>query len=125
MRDDDFFWDAAREGRLLIQKCGGCGLMRHPPAPMCARCQSLSVEIVEGSGKAKVLGWLPSRHPTRPDDDERIVVRLHLEEGVLLVANLKGAALKDIEYEMPVEIFFEEIAGVAVPQCRPARESAA
>jgi uncharacterized OB-fold protein len=41
MRDDDFFWEAGRDGRLLVQRCGGCGLVRHPPAPMCARCQSV------------------------------------------------------------------------------------
>ena len=125
MRDDDFFWEAGRDGRLLVQRCGGCGRFRHPPAPMCPNCQSLEVENVACSGRAKVLGWVPSRHPTRPDDDARIVARLQLEEGVFLVANLQGAGFHDITYGMPVEIFFQEFDGVATPQCRPLRGATA
>ena len=125
MRDDDFFWEAGREGRLLVQRCGACGLPRHPPAPMCARCQSVEVRIIACSGRAKVLGWAPSRHPTRPDGDERMVARLQLEEGVYLVANLQGVGLFDIAYGMPVEVFFQAFDGVATPQCRPLGESTA
>ena len=121
MRDDDFFWEAGRDGRLVVQRCGGCSLFRHPPAPMCARCQSVELEIVECSGRAKVLGWVHSKHPTRPDGDARIVARLQLEEGVYLVANLQCAGLYDITYGLPVEIFFEELDGVATPHCRPLR----
>jgi len=125
MRDEDVFWEGAAQGRLLVQKCADCGLFRHPPAPMCSRCQSVNVEVVECSGKAKVLSWLLSKHPTRPDDSPRMVVRLQLAEGTYLVANLQGVGLEDMEVGMPVEIFFEEINGFPLPQCRLAREVAA
>jgi uncharacterized OB-fold protein len=125
MRDEDFFWEGAREGRLLIQRCASCGLLRHPPSPMCGRCQSLEVEIVEGSGRAKVLSWLVSLHPTRPDDAPRLVVRLQLEEGVWLIANLVGAALSELTVGAPVQVFFQEADGVVVPHCRPVAEAAA
>jgi uncharacterized OB-fold protein len=125
MRDDDFFWEGAQAGRLLVQKCGGCGLVRHPPAPMCARCQSVEVEILECSGKAKVLNWLVSKHPTKPDDKPRIVARLELPEGVIMVSNLQGIALEDVRPDLPVEVVFVEIDGVVLPQFRPQREVAA
>jgi uncharacterized OB-fold protein len=120
MRDDDVFWDGATQGRLLIQRCGDCGLIRHPPAPMCSRCQSVKVEIVQCSGHAEVCGWLLSKHPTRPDDAPRIVARLRLEEGVYMVSNLQGVALDQISEGMPVEVFFQEIEGNVLPQFRPA-----
>jgi uncharacterized OB-fold protein len=119
MRDDDFHWEGAREGRLLIQRCGECGLARHPPAPMCAACQSLKVEIVECSGKAKVVGWVNSKHPTNPQGEQRIVVRLELPEGVWMISNLQGIALEDIHEGLPVEVFFQEFDGLALPQFRP------
>jgi uncharacterized OB-fold protein len=125
MRDEDFFWEGAKEGRLLVHRCASCGQLRHPPAPMCSRCQSLEVEIIEASGRAKVLGWLVSKHPTRPDDKPRIVVRLQLEEGVYLIANLVGAELGEIAYETRVEVFFQAADGVVVPHCRLAAEVAA
>jgi uncharacterized OB-fold protein len=120
VRDDDFFWEGAAAGRLLVQRCAGCGLVRHPPAPMCARCQSLEAEAVQCSGRATVLDWVVSRHPTRPDDHPRIVARLALPEGVSLISNLQGAALEEIYAGMPVEVFFEVIGGKALPQFRPA-----
>ena len=119
MRDDDFYWEGAQQDRLLIQRCADCGLVRHPPAPMCARCQSVGVEIVECSGRAKVLGWLLSKHPTRPDDQPRIVARLQLEEGVYMISNLQGVALEAISEGLPVEVFFQEIEGNVLPQFRP------
>src|SRR5579863_2336754 len=125
MRDEDFFWEGARAGRLLVQKCADCGLVRHPPAPMCGRCHSTAAQVIECSGQAKVLGWLVSRHPTRPDDAPRIVVRLELPEGVYMVSNLHGIALQDITYGLPVEIFFEDFDGMTLPQCRPAGRVAA
>ena len=39
--DNHFFWDAARDGRLMGQRCEGCGRLRHPPRPMCPHCHSL------------------------------------------------------------------------------------
>src|SRR5215469_9615448 len=36
--DTEFFWAGARQGELRIQRCGGCGALRHPPGPACPRC---------------------------------------------------------------------------------------
>ncbi|HEY3697370.1 Zn-ribbon domain-containing OB-fold protein [Phenylobacterium sp.] len=125
MRDDDFFWEGARAGRLLVQKCGNCGLVRHPPAPMCAKCQSLEVDIQECCGRAKVLGWVASKHPNRPDEDPRIVVHLELEEGIKLISNIQGIPLDEIHVGLPVEVFYQEFDGVVLPQFRPAAGVAA
>jgi uncharacterized OB-fold protein len=125
IRDEDFFWEGAQTGRLLVQKCADCGRLRHPPAPMCARCQSVEVEIVECSGRAKVLGWFLSKHPTQPDSAPRMVVRLQLEEGTYLVANLQGVGLEDMSVGMPVQVFFEQVGDFVVPQCRSVERAAA
>jgi uncharacterized OB-fold protein len=124
VRDEDFFWEGAKDGRLLIEKCGSCGTPRHPPSPMCGRCQSLEVEIVEASGRGKVLSWLVSKHPTRPDDAPRLVVRLELDEGVFLIANLVGAESDELTVGAPVQVFFKDADGVVVPHCRPLEAAA-
>lgn len=118
MRDDDFFWDGARVGQLLIQCCADCGTLRHPPSPMCARCNSLNIDIVESARRGRVLGWLMSRHPTRRDAPARIVVRIALDEGPYLIANFPGAAIEDIAEGMRVEIYFDIAEGKIVPQAR-------
>ena len=32
-RDDAFFWDAVKEGRLVAHACANCGRLAQPPAP--------------------------------------------------------------------------------------------
>jgi uncharacterized OB-fold protein len=33
------FWAAAREGRLVVQRCARCGYLRWVPGPLCNECQ--------------------------------------------------------------------------------------
>ena len=115
--DDDnrFFWQGVQEGRLLLQRCSGCGELRHPPGPMCPSCLSLDWEAEEASGRGTVYSWVLSHHPTEP----RIVVLVDLEEGVRLVANLQGVAPSDVVNDLPVEVFFAPVDGVVLPQFRP------
>ena len=44
------FWDACRERRLAMQRCGGCGHLRYPVSAFCPRCLSEQVEWVDLSG---------------------------------------------------------------------------
>jgi len=119
---DRFFWDAAREGKLLIQRCRSCGTLRHPPAPMCGRCGSLEWEGTESTGRGTVHSWIVSRHPSRPDDEPRVVVLVDLAEGTRLVSNLVDVDPAEVRNEMPVEVCFVAYndGDVVLPQFRPA-----
>ena len=46
------FWDAARNGRLELQRCSGCRQLRYFPAPVCPMCLSTESmwEVVPGLG---------------------------------------------------------------------------
>ena len=52
--DTEFFWDGLREHKLLIQRCAGCGQLRHPPRPMCPNCRSLDWNTIESSGRGAI-----------------------------------------------------------------------
>ena len=89
--DTQFFWDGVREQRLLIQRCDGCGALRHPPRPMCPRCHSLEWDTIEASGRGTVFSFVMPHHPPLPWFDGPYVVALvELEEGTRLVTNLVG-----------------------------------
>jgi uncharacterized OB-fold protein len=120
--DDDnrFFWEGVADGRLLVQRCVSCGALRHPPGPMCPRCQSLDWDTVEASGRGTVYSYVLSHHPTEPDAEPRLVVLVDLEEGVRLVANLVRVPWPQVHNGMAVEAFFAEVDGVMLPQFRPA-----
>ncbi|MDQ1432152.1 MAG: hypothetical protein QOF40_2754 [Actinomycetota bacterium] len=113
--DDAFFWAGAAEDRLLIQRCAECGVLRHPPAPMCGTCGSLEWDALEASGRGRVHSWMFSLHPNRPDEPARVVILVQLDEGARLVSNLvdppHGGPYDDLE----VEVEFRDDRGTRTP----------
>ncbi len=117
--DDEFFWQGAREGRLLAHACASCGRIQHPPSPMCPACGSVSWEAEQLSGRGTVLSWIVSHHPTEPDEAHRVVALIELDEGIRLVSNLCEVGLDAVANDMPVEVTFIDQDGVILPQFRP------
>jgi hypothetical protein len=115
--DDDWFWEGVRDHRLLLQRCDGCGRLRHPPGPRCPACGSFEFSTVDASGRGRIYSWIVSRHPTEPDAHPRTVVLVELDEGVRLVSNL--LADHGAEVGMRVEVTYADVDGVTRPQFRP------
>jgi uncharacterized protein len=118
--DDAFFWAAAAEDRLVIQRCAECGTLRHPPSPMCGACGSLVWDTQESSGHGHIVSWISSLHPNRPDDDPRIVILVQLEEGTRLVSNLVDPPHGGTYDDLPVVVEFRDDRGSRTPFFRVA-----
>lgn len=123
-RNSAFFWEGCRQGVLLGQRCGECGVFRHPPRPMCPECQSLEREEVELSGRATLYSWAKPVHPQLPMFEAGTLVALvELEEGIRMLSNLCEIEESAIEIGMPLEVFFVETADDgAVHQFRPLKD---
>jgi uncharacterized OB-fold protein len=120
--DTQFFWDGVKDHKLLIQRCAGCQALRHPPRPMCPRCNSVSWDTVESSGRGEVFSFVMPLLPSYPwFEYPYIVVLVDLEEGIRLVSNLCDIAPDDVTIGMAVEVFYEQFDdGLVLPQFRPA-----
>ena len=123
--DTQFFWDGVKEHRLLIQRCTACGALRHPPRPMCPRCNALTWDTVESSGHGTVYSFVMPKFPEYPwFEYPYVVVLVDLEEGTRIVSNLCGIDPDDVEIGMPVDVFYEEFdGGLVLPLFRPAASS--
>jgi uncharacterized protein len=121
--DSAVFWDAAAQGRLVAQRCTGCGALRHPPRPMCPRCQVLAFEAAELSGRGTLYSYAVLHHPRHPAFDYPVLAALvDLDEGIRLVSSLVDVEPADIEIGMRLEVTFTRTAGDrSVPVFRPAR----
>lgn len=64
--DNDFFFEAAKEGRLEIQRCADCKTLRHPPAPACPSCRSFSWDTVESTRRCTLHSFTVIHHPKDP-----------------------------------------------------------
>ena len=120
-QDNTFFFDGARQGRLLIQRCGSCGVLRHPPRPACAECRSFEWDTVEASGRGTVYSFVVVHHPQVPAFDYPLAVAVvELEEGTRLVANITGVGPEAVHIGMPVTVDFVAVDDeLTLPMFRP------
>jgi uncharacterized protein len=118
--DTAFFWDGARDGRLLFQRCAACGILRHPPRPMCPSCRSFEWNTQEASGRGAIYSFVVHHHPPLPGFAMPLtIVLVELVEGVRLISNLVGADPAAVEIGAEVEIAFSEIVDdVRFPEFR-------
>jgi uncharacterized OB-fold protein len=85
------FWRAAREHRLVVQRCGSCGACQFYPRPFCLSCFGLTLDWIEASGRATVYTKTTVRVPVTDELPPPYVVAIvTLDEGPRLTANLVG-----------------------------------
>jgi uncharacterized OB-fold protein len=118
------YWESARAGRLVTQRCRSCGRIWHPPLPACPHCHSTDIGWREVSGNGTVYTYTVVRHATHAALAERIpyvVAIVELAEGPRLVTGITGCAPDDVRVGMAVRACFREVAdGVTLPYFEPA-----
>ncbi len=121
------FWDAAKEGRLLIQRCESCGAAQHYPRPFCAVCWSDQVRWEEASGRGTLYTYSIVYMNDLAPFNERlpyVAAAVDLEEGPRIMTNIVGADPGDLEVGMAVVVDFEQLnEDVSAPVFRPVRSS--
>ena len=120
--DTRFFWDGAREGKLLIQRCKGCGMLRHPPGPSCPKCHSFEWDTLQASGRGNLYSFVVMHYPEVPPFDHPNPIGLvELEEGTRLVAQLVGVKRDEIRIGQAVQVEFASFndGELVLPQFRP------
>ena len=88
------YWEGATAGRLLIQRCTGCGTLRHYPRLLCSNCHSTAVEWVEASRRGVIHSWTVAHHAYHPSFAAELpytLVTVDLEEGPRALGRWIGA----------------------------------
>jgi uncharacterized protein len=121
-QDTEFFWAGTQDGELRIQRCGGCGAVRHPPGPACLSCGSIGkAEYQVAAGTGTVYSYVVHRHPPVPGKRLPIVVALvELTEGVRMLGELTDIDPTDVAIGMPVRVRFRRVDDdLVLPDWRP------
>jgi uncharacterized protein len=112
------FWQACREGRLLVRRCHNCGNAHHPPRPACPICWSAEVVWEEVSG----VGTLYSYSVIHENDLAPfsaglpyVVAVVELLEGPRLMTTIIESDIDDLNVGAPVWVAFVDREGVTIP----------
>lgn len=119
-QDNTFWFEAAAEGRLTIQRCSDCGELRHPPGPACPVCRSFRWDAMESTGKGALHSWTIVHHPQDAAFNYPLAVGLvDLDEGTRLVADIEQLPESGPTIGAAVHIIFAPHAhGEILPRVR-------
>ena len=115
------YWQGAREGRLLLQRCGECGVLRFFPRYLCPACASESTEWVEAAGRGTVQSFTIVHRAAFPEFQARapyVIALIDLAEGPRMMTNIVGEDALQVEIGDAVQVTFEDRGtnGAKVPQ---------
>jgi uncharacterized OB-fold protein len=120
------FWEAAANGKLIMQRCGECGSWVWCPRPACVECGSENLEWTQLGGRGEVFAFTVIREVVGralggfASDIPYVTAWIDLEEGPRICSNIVACPIDNVTIGMAVEVVFEEAAeGIYLPKFRP------
>lgn len=120
------FFAGARQGHLMVQRCGQCRAFLAPGSALCSECLGESLEWVEASGKGTLFTFAVVHQPYHPGFAKETpynIAVVELDEGPRLNTNIVGVPNEKLRVGMRLVATFERLAeDVYIPKFRPAPE---
>ena len=121
--DSQPYWDGAKEGRLMIQRCKATGQAFLYSRQLVPGVVDSEVEWIEASGRGTIYSYTIARRPAgQPfaDDVPYVIVSVELEEGARVMSNLVTADPDSVAIGQAVEVVFDAVSGdLTIPKFRP------
>jgi hypothetical protein len=122
------FWDAAKEHRLVFQRCTKCGTHVFYPRDICPGPDCFGIgtlEWVQSTGKGWVYAFTISYQPAHPafaDDVPYILAIIELEEGWRMNSNVINIDPQEVTIGMRVEVVWDDVTPeFTLPKFQPAK----
>ncbi len=107
------FWEAAKNERLLIKRCGTCGEFSYYPRPFCPKCWSEDVSWYRASGDATLYTWsviYSNDQPIFRDRVPYVAAVVDLAEGPRMMTNIIDTPFDDLRVGMDLKVRFMPIS---------------
>ena len=116
------FWEACRDGRFLLHRCGVCG-RSYWPASRCVDHGDRDMTWVEASGRGLLYTYTILHHAYTPEMKGKtpyVVGVVKLEEGPFFHTNIVECAPTAAAVDMPLEVVMAPHPnGMTLPMFRP------
>lgn len=108
------FFDAAREGQLVIRRCAVCGRLYPPAQERCADSDELEWVPVAGTGT--LVTWAVDHGSVSPEltalgDGGEIIAVVELDEGPWLNTAVPGVDVESLREGLPMRVQFLPLGG--------------
>lgn len=116
------FWDAAKEGTLLLQYCPDSKRYQFFPRPVSLYTGKRNLRWRKASGRGTVYSYTVTR-VAPPGFEGRvpyIVATIELAEGVRMLTNVINCAPDDVAIGMKVRVAWEPRGDFTLPVFEPA-----
>jgi uncharacterized protein len=119
-----FYWDAAADGRLVLQRCTSCDRLQFPPDVVCTYCQSEHLDHAELSGRGILYSFAVMDRPFHPGFVSCVpyvvgLIELAEQPDLRILTNVVEADPRSLSVGMAMEVRFEHRGDVTLPQFRP------
>ena len=124
--ENEYYWTAGANGRLLIARCGDCQFWIHPPSPVCRRCHGTNLAPQAVSGRGVVFTYTVNHQRWRPDLEVPFVgasVELIEQAHLRVSTEIIGCPPHAVFTGMPVEVTFLQIEDVWLPLFTPTNDT--
>ena len=101
------FWDAAKEGKLLIKHCRACGELHYYPRALCPFCFSDQTEWREAKGHGTIYSYSVMRRAPVP----YAIAYVTLEEGPTMMTGLVDCDFDRLKIGQNVKLAFKPTQG--------------
>ena len=99
------YWDAAKEGKLLVKRCKDCGEFHFYPRAICPFCFSDQTEWVESKGTGSIYSYSVMR---RGVPVPFAIAYVTLDEGITMLTNMAdGTDLDGLSIGQKVKVAFK------------------
>lgn len=105
------YWQAAREGRLMVKSCCACGKTHWYPRALCPFCLG-DTEWKQASGRGTVYSFSITR---RAGPNPFCIAYVTLEEGVTMLTRIVDCDLDTVRIGQAVQVRFEPSQGEGPP----------
>ncbi len=123
-QDSKPYWDAAKENRLLLQRCRDCNRFQFFPRGVCSHCLGSALDWAESSGRGVVHTFTIANrapHPGFADNLPCVIAIIELQEGVRMMSNIVNCKPETVRIDMPVKVVFEAAGpDIVLPMFAPA-----
>ena len=109
------FYEAAREGRFLLRRCGSCGKTHWYPRAICPHCFG-ETAWEDASGRGRIYSYSVMRRA----DPGYTIAYVTLEEGPTMLTNIVEADPDSLSIGQEVEVAWTaSTGGIPVPCFKP------